>query len=93
MIPQLNESANKTPIFPIERDMVCFPLAGVWDCCKLYQLNRTTPSPCRKLNPDILVMKSAEQWRRHNTTNGMDSARLYINNGHRRQRSQRQRFV
>ena len=30
---------------------------------------------CRKSNSDILVMKSAEKWRRHNATNGMNGAR------------------
>ena len=44
MNPQLNESANKNPIFSIRRDMACFPLARVQDCCKLHRLKRTTPS-------------------------------------------------
>ena len=28
--------------------------------------------PCRKSNPHILVVQPAENWRRHNTTNGLD---------------------
>ena len=31
--------------------------------------------PCRKLNPDILVVQSAQDWQGQNATDGVDGAR------------------
>ena len=30
--------------------------------------------PCRKLNPDVWVMQSAQDWHRQNTADGLDRA-------------------
>jgi hypothetical protein len=36
---------------------------------------KTTACPCRKLNPDILVVQSAQDWQGQNATDGLDGAR------------------
>ena len=32
------------------------------------------PCPCRKLNPDILMVQSAQDWQGQNATDGLDGA-------------------
>jgi len=50
-------------VFAIAVDPVAAGLVASLDTC-----------PCRKSNPHILVVQPAENWRRHNTTNGLDGA-------------------